>query len=243
MSLLTTLSKLKRNPRLSGIRRYTNLLYYDPEWVNVKLSNYDIVEVDGCRFHVTDQINAVQRVKGNKWFDGVRPTDTVVDIGANIGAMTIPFAKVAKKVLAVEPLYYNELQDNIDLNGLTNVRVLKVAVGAKSSLGKSVSFGQRSSKTVFTSFDWLRKIVGQIDFLKMDGEGCEWDIEPEELKGIRELRIEFHISRNNTKLDRVKYTKYIEWMTSEGYEVVATDEDAGPNPFFIGHPEVRAALK
>ena len=242
MSLLTTLSNLKRNPKMAGIRKFTNLLYYDPEWVNVKLSNYDIVEVDGCRFHVTDQINAIQRVNGNDWFDRIRPTDTVVDIGANIGAMTIPFAKIAKKVYAVEPLFHKELEDNIELNNLTNVVVYKVAVGKPRT--ETVSFGSKSASHItFISFEWLRRMATPIDFLKMDGEGCEWEIEPSELKGIRELRIEFHISRDNTKKDRLKYNEYIDWMKSEGYEIFATDEDTGPNPYFIGHPEVRASLR
>lgn len=242
MNLLSTLSTLKHSPKLAGIRKYTNLLYYDPEWVNVKLSNYDIVEVDGCKFHVTDQINAIQRVKGNKWFDNIRPTDTVVDIGANIGAMTIPFAKKAKQVFAVEPVYFHELEDNIKLNGLTNVNIHRVAIGKPRN--DTVSFGQKSTDNVtFISFEWLRRMATPIDFLKMDGEGCEWEIDPRELKGIRELRIEFHISRNNTKRDGIKYQEYMDWMKLEGYEVVATDEDAGPNPYFIGHPEVRASLR
>jgi FkbM family methyltransferase len=242
MSLLTTLSKLKRNPKLAVVRKFTNLLYYDPDWVNVKLSNYDIVEVDGCRFHVTDQINAIQRVKGNDWFDRIRPTDVVVDIGANIGAMTIPFAKVAKRVYAVEPLFFEDLESNIKLNGLNNTIVFHAGIG--NGEFKEISFSSKKATIHTITFGELKSIVGgHIDFLKMDGEGCEWDIEPPELKGIRELRIEFHISRNSTKRDRVKYREYLDWMKSEEYEVFATDEDAGPNPYFIGHPEVRASLK
>ena len=242
MNLLLTLSKLKRNPKLASVRKYTNLLYYDPEWVNVKLSNYDVVEVDGCRFYVTDQINAVQRVNGNDWFDRVRPTDTVVDIGANIGAMTIPFAKVAKRVYAVEPLFFEDLERNIKLNGLDNVTVIYAGVGNGGS--KIIGFSSKSAPSTIISFDALRSKIGTpIDFLKMDGEGCEWEIEPPELKGIRELRIEFHISRDNTREDRRKYQEYMDWIKSEGYEIFATDEDTGPNPYFIGHPEVRASLR
>ena len=242
MNLLLTLSKLKRNPKLASVRKYTNLLYYDPEWVNVKLSNYDVVEVDGCRFYVTDQINAVQRVNGNDWFDRVRPTDTVVDIGANIGAMTIPFAKVAKRVYAVEPLFFEDLERNIKLNGLNNTIVFHAGIGKGEF--KEISFSSRKAVIHTITFKELVAIVGgHIDFLKMDGEGCEWEIEPPELKGIRELRIEFHISRDNTREDRRKYQEYMDWIKSEGYEIFATDEDTGPNPYFIGHPEVRASLR
>lgn len=241
MNLLSTLSSLKRNPKLAGIRKYTNLLYYDPEWVNVRLGNFDVVEVDGCRFRVTDQINAIQRIKGNKWFDGVRPTDTVVDIGANIGAITIPLAKVAQKVFAVEPLYYKDLGKNVELNRLENVSILPYGVGKGYS--KPVKFGGKSDVMMVMTFAELKDMVGKIDFLKMDGEGCEWDISPHELTGIRELRIEFHISRNNAKSDKEKYQEYLDWMRTEGYTVNVTDDGDGCNPFFIGHPEVGATLK
>lgn len=242
MSLLLRLSNLKRSPRMAGIRKYTNLLYYDPGFVNIDTKNFDVIEVDGCRFKVTDQVNAIQRVNGNDWFDRVKRTDVVVDIGANIGAMTIPFAKAAKKVYAVEPLFYDDLGDNIELNGLHNVDIIPMGVG---KLGRqTIEFSSKSAVVSIVSFAYLRELVKEpIDFLKMDGEGCEWDIRPEELKGIRELRIEFHIQRDNVHECRQKYDEYMSWMKTEGYEVKATDEDAGPNPYFIGHPEVRASMR
>jgi hypothetical protein len=242
MNLLSSLSKLKRNPKLAGVRKYTNLLYYDPEWVNVKLSNFDVVEVDGCRFKVTDQINAIQRVKGNKWFDGVRPTDTVVDIGANIGAITIPLARVAKQVYAFEPLYHQELRDNIALNSLNNTVVFPVGIGNGDSV--EIEFGGKKATVNLVSFGELKVMVdAPIDFLKLDGEGCEWDIEPSELKGIRELRIEFHIARGKKQEHQKKYNRYVDWLAAEGYNVVVTDDGDGCNPYFIGHPEMRASLK
>lgn len=245
MNWLLVLSKLKHSPKLSGIRKYTNLLYYDPKFVNVDLRNFDIVEVDSCRFHVTDQINAVQRVRDNDWFKGVRITDTVVDIGANIGAMTVPFAKIAYKVIAVEPLFTEELRENIILNDLHNVVIREVAIGRRFGETK-IQFAGRECNVVVVPFESIKKLAGgKIDFLKMDGEGCEWDIEPEELKGIRELRIEFHIARDKKQghEHRRKYMGYLYWMKSEGYDIHETDDGDGFNPYFIGHPEVRASLR
>ncbi len=112
MNILLALSNLKRSPRMAAIREYTNLLYYDPNFVNIDTRRFDVVEVDGCRFRVNDQMNSIQKIKGNPWFGKVRSTDIVVDVGANIGAITIPLAKVAKKVYAIEPLLYKELEDN-----------------------------------------------------------------------------------------------------------------------------------
>ena len=94
------------------------------------------------------------------------------------------------------------------------------------------------------SFRELKAILKcQIDFLKLDGEGCEWEIEPTELKGIRELRIEFHILRGKVKEYRGKYNQYINWMKSEGYDIHISYVNVGPNPYFAEYPEVRATLK
>jgi len=38
-----------------------------------------------------------------------------------------------------------------------------------------------------------------VDFLKMDCEGAEWFIEPEELKGIRRIEAEVHLDRKKRK--------------------------------------------
>ena len=242
MNILLWLSKFKHNPKLAGIRKYTNLLYYDPGFVTIDLTKFDIIETDGYRFYVTDQINMNRRVIGNSWFEGVRSTDIVVDIGANIGAITIPLAKVARKVYAVEPLYYEELEANVKLNGLNNVEILKCGIGEASEI--EIDFAGRKRTALLIPFSVLKERIGeQINFLKMDGEGCEWGIEPSELKSIRELRMEFHIPRGAVKEHMVKYEEYLGWMKTEGYDVHISFVEVGPNPYFKLYPEVRATLK
>ena len=243
MNILLLLSKLKRSPKMAGIRKFTNLLYYDPNFVTINISKFDTIEIDGCKFQVTDQINMNQRIKGNPWFEGVRSTDIVVDIGANIGAITIPLAKVAKKVYAVEPLYYKELEENIKLNGLKNIEVLKCGIGEGQEV--EIEFCDRKERVSLISFRVLKETIGeQINFLKMDGEGCEWEIEPSELKGIRELRMEFHIPRDKVREYRKKYKEYLNWMEAENYEIYnIAYQDSRLNPFFKEDPEVRATLK
>lgn len=243
MNVLLLLSKLKRSPKIAGIRRYTNLLYYDPNRVNIDVRNFDVIEVDDCKFRVTDQINSIiGRVKDNPWFEQIRSTDTVVDIGANIGAITIPLARVAKKVYAIEPLFYKELGDNVSLNGLDNVEVIPFGIGG--DVKRVVEFSSKYAESPFMTFGALkRQIDGQIDFLKMDGEGCEWEIEPSELKGIRELRLEFHIQRGRVKECRRKYEEYLNWMKAEGYKIHIAYVDDRLNPYNKEGPEVRASLK
>src|SRR4030042_4522220 len=38
----------------------------------------------------------------------LRPKDIVLDLGANIGSFSLPAAKIAKEVTAVEPLFFTE---------------------------------------------------------------------------------------------------------------------------------------
>merc|ERR1711865_552646 len=64
----------------------------------------------------------------------LRPGDTVIDVGANLGSYTIPFAeRVGRqgKVLAFEPFrwLYQLTTANVALNGLSNVWTYNLALG------------------------------------------------------------------------------------------------------------------
>ena len=63
--------------------------------------------------------------------------DTVIEVGANIGALTVPLAKFVGpqgNVVAFEPqrILFQNLCANIALNGLTNVRTANAAVGREN---------------------------------------------------------------------------------------------------------------
>ena len=62
--------------------------------------------------------------------------DVVFDIGSNIGAFTVPFAKKVGElgqVYAFEPqkVIYDLLQDNVNKNKLKNVKIFNVGMGKK----------------------------------------------------------------------------------------------------------------
>jgi len=66
--------------------------------------------------------------------------DVFFDIGSNLGKFAIPFAKLvgrAGQVIAFEPeeRNYKGLQENVQLNGLSNVRVFRKALGEEEGLG------------------------------------------------------------------------------------------------------------
>ncbi len=62
----------------------------------------------------------------------LRSTDVAMDLGANIGALTIPMAKACYQVLAVEPqpLHMDILKANVAMNGGC-VEFYQCAIGAK----------------------------------------------------------------------------------------------------------------
>jgi len=206
--------RIKRS-RLPG-HNLINQMYYDPQTVILKLRDIDYIVIDDCKFYANDQIGMLQRVEGNPWFRNIRPSDVVVDIGANIGAITIPLAKVAKKVYALEPLFHEELWDNIRLNELHNVVVFPEGIGPLRQR-RHYEFSSKCGVANTIPFKTLKEWVGHIDFIKVDCEGCEWGLEPEEFEGIREIRIEFHIRRSHKRTDRKKLQEWGRWLAQAGY--------------------------
>lgn len=227
MNIYSLLRKVKRS-NLLGLRNYVNLLYYDTNFVQLAVKSVDFVEVDGCRFAVNDQIDSLMRVNGNEWFSNIRPTDIAVDIGANIGAVTIPVAKQAKLVQAFEPLFYAELRSNIKLNSLENVIVYAAGLSDKNET-TMIEFSSKSGMSNLITFDGIKNLVPHIDWLKIDCEGYEWCIKPEQLAGIREIRAELHIRRKSDKADRECANGWINWLKSNGYNLKI---DYGAKPPF-----------
>jgi FkbM family methyltransferase len=123
----------------------------------------------------------------------VKPGDTILDVGANIGLFTIEGAKAvgpSGSVIAIEaaPSHANSVRESARLNQMANVEVVAVAVGdsdgeATLTLPRDTNFGMftlgkvdgdESFKVPVRRIDDIvagRKIV---DFIKMDIEGSEY---------------------------------------------------------------------
>ncbi len=145
--------------------------------------------------------------------------DTVVDIGAHIGAFTVTSARSASEgiVYALEPVEanYELLLRNIELNGLKNVVPTKMAV-AKGSGKREMfvqedatsghSFHYRSNRkpvTVDTTSleDFVDRMgIKKIDLLKIDCEGAEYEILadcPERIFSMtRRIAMEYHFGED-----------------------------------------------
>ncbi len=138
----------------------------------------------------------------------IEPGATVIDIGANAGTLTLVAAALTGntgKVLAFEPSpkFANIIQKNIVLNHLESiVTVHQVALGASEGqvyLNENVTddttnYVSNSGTAVpLNTLDSFTENLNQIDFLKMDAEGSEYDIligAPETLKKTKVLLFE-----------------------------------------------------
>ncbi len=137
----------------------------------------------------------------------VRPGDLVLDIGANLGLISMILAKLVQpsgKVLAFEPIPYMQtlIRKAIEKNGINNIELFPIALGASPGLLTlnipQGHFGRSSlvqnyqgencescSVPVETLSDIMRrgKFIQKIRLIKIDVEGFE----PEVLKGAKEV--------------------------------------------------------
>jgi FkbM family methyltransferase len=157
--------------------------------------------------------------------------DTVVDIGANIGAFALFAARQgANKVIAFEPnsAAHACLRRNVAENGLEGiVHARRLAVTAVA--GQSVRFpvapspynriaGQNEDGGETVETTSLARIIateapGGIDLLKLDCEGGEYDIlfaSDAPLHQVHAIRMEYHCGRGGELAD---------FLTSRGFRI------------------------
>jgi len=135
----------------------------------------------------------------------------VVDIGAGIGDSPIFFALWgASKVLGIEPLPtpYNVALENIKLNELNNrVRILNAIINYESRVvkikdhdvvGSAGVYVRPQKSDIAVKSVTISDLVRELDnpfMIKMDCEGCEYDIlrhEKELLKYFEKIIMEYH---------------------------------------------------
>lgn len=140
----------------------------------------------------------------------IRPGSTAVDVGANVGAHTLTFARLVGQsgtVLAFEPNPTTRatLARNVQANGLSNVAIYDVALGARSEVlplrvprcdtPEYANMGLASLVALDTPHDSLDVQVlalddivfqeepGPIDLIKIDVQGGEFRV----LEGMSRL--------------------------------------------------------
>ena len=148
-----------------------------------------VISDTGKKYYINQMINEISQVRNDYKFDDLKKTDIVLDVGSCIGGFCIEIADKVEKVFAVEPLWTRELLENIALNGIKNIEVIERGIGSQPT---RINYGNKEKVVNMISFAQLMKTCGKIDFLKVDCEGGEWLLRPEDLDGVRAVEMEIH---------------------------------------------------
>jgi len=160
-----------------------------------------IAKIDGMTFHLDlGEVIDASLLMGTFEPDVTRiiesfcqPGWTILDVGANIGAHTLRFGKVAGssgRVYAFEPTdyAYRKLLRNIALDHLDSTEAFQVAVSNRSQSRQTVNYrsswrsdGRNVSGAGVVDFvrldDWCAENgVERIDCIKVDVDGDEWPV-------------------------------------------------------------------
>ncbi len=163
----------------------------------------------------------------------------IYDLGAYVGIYTLFFSKTAKKVVSFEPepSNFKELEFNVKVNKIKNVKLVNAGIGEKNSVltfnfnplyptrstFKNIADKNGFEKTtckIFSLDDFIKKEkTPKPDFIKIDIEGFEFNA----LKGMKklisakkpELFIELHDSAVTKKL--------IDFLLSKKYQIYNID--------------------
>lgn len=177
----------------------------------------------------------------------LKPGDTFVDVGANIGWYTILAAKLVGpegKVYAFEPEPENFkfLKRNVELNGLKNVvleqKALSNEVGTLKMYLHEENQGRHSIALVHDekrfieveAFPFDEYVKGkdlQIDFMKIDTEGAEGfilDGMKETLSAQSELKLIMEFSEKRLAETGYEAKEIFANLTGLGFEAFAIDE-------------------
>jgi FkbM family methyltransferase len=145
---------------------------------------------EGLRWHIHEDLYVYNQVLNEYHISDLGKDDQVIDIGANIGVFSILAARRGAQVLAVEPIVGDELKKNIRLNKTENVRVQECALGDGKE--REITWDGQTKRVLSQTLSQIIEVMGGCTFLKVDCEGGEWYIDPEELRGIRRIEMELH---------------------------------------------------
>jgi len=159
-------------------------------------------------------------------FRELKKTDIVIDIGAHAGLFTLKAARRCKLVISIEPNIsnYDLLDCNVLNNKLNNVNSLNIAISnfngtsdlfigntsGEHSLERSFKLG--SEKVNVRTLDSIIKELNieKVDFIKIDGEGSEYNIIKGGVKTLSNKDIYLVIEAHHKSEEVKAFQKYME---------------------------------
>lgn len=164
----------------------------------------------------------------------VRPGDTVVDVGANIGTVSVPLARAigpAGRLIAIEPqrATFMCLCASAVLNGLANIHPLQEAVGAEFGelplpsldLHRPANIGALSlvgatgqERVAVRPLDDLA--LTAVSLIKVDAEGMDWAVLAGGAQTISRCRPAVYVEANRDPVGRADTVRR---LVQDGYRI------------------------
>jgi len=174
----------------------------------------------------------------------------IVDIGANAGDTALFFAQEGAKVYAFEPVlaHFEAMLKNISLNQNLAERIIPInaAIGEDGILkihqsnqmeiagGASLFYEPYGTEEKILEVEGyslnsaFKKFgINNVDFLKMDCKGCEFFLDDENLKNVKNIKIEY------TTFNSHKLADLILILKRNGYEIIN----------YLQNPESKMAIE
>lgn len=187
----------------------------------------------------------------------IRPGMTVMDIGANMGAHTLPMARIVGLdgcVIAFEPMDWaqKKLNTNIELNLFTNIVVEKIALSNKTHVGPA---GFRASWDKYdltadgvepeeaVTFERLDNYIKThsllaVDFIKLDVDGFEYKILKGSVETLNRFMPTLSMELGNWTLEQQGDTleALTNFLHSIGYKFLREED-------FVALPDLDAIIR
>lgn len=219
---------------------YPILLYWDKEepfpdkFINF-FNNFDInsefFEYAGLKFKV--DTSSVIFFESDDYFDKFEIKNRVVlDVGGNVGDTALKFAKKGAIVYAFEPMpsLFETALENIDLNPQYKDKIYFFNKAISGKNGKLTIYesefnsgghsqyqsdGKKYTVDALTIDSAINEFNITPDILKMDCEGCEYNIIlNSDLSIFKDIIFEYHLG-----IVKKPYSILVEKLTEEGFNV------------------------
>jgi FkbM family methyltransferase len=200
-----------------------------------------IINYEGCKLLIRPLVDFIEmEMVSGRWEPYVKAIldkevksgDVVADVGANIGIYAVPLAKRVSKVIAFEPHPKTSemLETSIKLNQLSNIMLIKRAVGEKrekvlldissapafSNISSSNTLDQGTGCVEIESIDLDTALAmeNRLDWLLVDIEGFEVNALNGARKTLETLSPKIIVETYHNHKDEVSTI-----LTNEGYSI------------------------
>lgn len=179
-------------------------------------------------------------------YNYTKPSDTIIDVGANIGAVSVLLASklTTGRLYAFEPtlIAYNELIDNIELNNQNSKVVPEKFLVSNRAGTESFYLGQHSEtnslisdnesiseKIKSTTLDLYceRKKIKHVNLLKIDVEGAEPKVLEGSARLLKNALIDTIVLEINPRSELIGYTEdyILKLLKSYKYSIFSIKEN------------------